>query len=269
MKKILAHIAILSATAFDNKAGWKTDADGKIEAKDGNPIWVDANGGERVMQANAIETLNSEAKTLRTRAEKAEGSLKAFEGLDAAAAKDAIEKLSKIDQKTLIDAGKVDEVKQQITSQFTAQIAEKDKAYNELQTRFDNAQIAAVFAGSQFIRESIAVPPDMFEATFKSNFKIENGKINAYDRAGNPLMSKQNIGQYAEPEEALSLLVEAHPQRDTILKASGNSGTGNDGKGGTRGGSARVTRAEFNEYSPAKQAEIAGKARAGELTIVD
>jgi len=270
MKNILKHInlAILSATAFNN-AGWKMDADGKIETKDGNPVWLDANGGESVMKGDSIARLNSEAKTLREGKEAAEAKLKTFDGVDPVKAKEAVDKLAQIDQGQLIAAGKVDEVKQQITAQFTAQIAERDKALNDMKSQYDNTVIANVFAGSQFIRENIAVPVDMFEATFKNNFKIEDGKISAYDRSGNRLMSKKNIGDYAEPDEAFSMLVEAHPQRDTILKASGNSGTNNDGKGGNNGRVATMRRSEFEALPANKQSEAAGKMGKGEIQIVD
>jgi hypothetical protein len=263
------HIAaLLLATAYNN-AGWKLDADGKIVMKDGNPVWVDANGGEAILDGGTITRLNGEAKTLRERAEKAETKLTTFKDIDPDKARQALETLGKIDQKTLIDAGKVDEVRQQITTQFTAQLAEKDNALKALQTNFDNAQINSLFAGSDFIRERVAVPRDMFEATFKNNFKMEDGKPVAYGKDGNRLMSKAKIGEFADAAEALELLVDQHPQKDVILKASGGTGTGNNGNTGGRGGGKTMKRAEFDQLQGHQQAEVAAKARAGEMQIVD
>ena len=264
-------IFILREPAFNNSGRncWKLDADGKIEMKDGNPIWIDANGGELTLGGDTISRLNGEAAALRKRAETAEANAKAFEGLDAEAARKAIDTVSKIEQKTLIDAGKVDEVRQQITAQFTAQIAEKDKALSELQSNYDGLMISNVFANSEFLRDRIAVPRDMFEATFRSNFKIEDGKVVVNDKAGNRLMSKAKIGEFADPAEALELLVEMHPQKDVILKASGSSGTGSGGSGGNRGGGNTIKRSDFEKLSPAQASETAGKVRAGEMTIVD
>lgn len=267
MKNLL--MTLLAATAFNN-AGWKMDADGKIELKDGNPIWVDANGGEGVINGDTIRNLNGEAKTLRTRAEAAEAKAKAFEGLDAAAAKEAIDKLSKIDQAKLIDAGKVDEVKAQITAQYTTQLAEKDKALSALQTSYDTERINNLFSGSDFIRERVAMPRDFFEANFRNNFKIEqDGKIAAYDKSGNRVMSEKNIGDFADPNEALELLVNRHPQKDAILKADTGNGTGNGGNGGTRGQGRFMKRSEFDKLDPVKQSEAAGRMGKGELQIVD
>lgn len=268
MKNVLRYTMLFTATALAN-AGWKLDADGKIEMKDGNPVWIDANGGESVMNGDTITRLNGEAKTLRTRAEAAEAKVATYKDIDPDQARKAMETVSKIDAKTLIDAGKVDEVKNQITQQFTTQLQEKDTALKQLQSSFDNERINNLFAGSDFIRERVAVPRDMFEATFRNNFKIEDGKPAAFDRAGNRIMSKKNIGEYADPSEALELLVESHPQKDVILKADGGTGTGSGGGGGTRGGGRVVKRSDFDKMPPHQQAEVAAKAGTGELQISD
>lgn len=261
-------LKLLSAVAFANP-GWKLDADGKIEMKDGNPVWVDANGGEATMNGDTINRLNGEARKLRERAEAAETSLRSFEGLDPAKAKEALDKLKDIDTSKLIDTGKLEEVKKQISGEYEAKIAEKDKALNSLQSSFDSERINNLFAGSEFIRERIAVPRDMFEATFRNNFKIEDGKITAYGRDGNRLMSKKSVGDYADASEAIELLVEAHPQKDVILRADGGSGSGSNGNGGGRGNGRVVKRGDFDKMPPAQQADLATKARTGEVQIVD
>jgi hypothetical protein len=266
---IKTHIATLLLAAAFNNAGWKLDKDGKIEMKDGNPVWIDANGGEAVLDGGTITRLNGEAKTLRTRAEAAENKLTAFKDLDPAAARQALDKLTQIDQSKLIDAGKLDEVRNQITQQFTTQLTEKDNALKALQSNFDNSQINNLFAASDFIRDRIAVPRDMFEATFRNNFKMEDGKAVAYGKDGNRLMSKQRIGEYADAAEALELLVDQHPQKDVILRASDGNGTGNNGNSGGRGGGKTVKRADFDQMPGHQQAELAAKARTGEMQIID
>lgn len=256
--------------AFDpGKAGWKLDKDNKIEMKDGNPIWVDVNGGEITMEGGTIARLNGEAKTLRTRAETAEAAINAFKDIDPVAAKKAIETMKNIDAKKLIDAGEVEKVKEEIKAQFTVQLAEKDKAIGTLSSDLDTLRIDNIFAQSPFIRDRIATPPDMFQATFRTNFKIKDGKVEAYDKAGNPLMSTTRFGERADPDEALEILVNAHPQKAMILKASDATGSGNNGVGGNRGGSRVIKRVDFDKMTPADQSINAAKAGTGELTIVD
>lgn len=270
MTKILAHIAILSATAFNNP-GWKLDADGKIELKDGNPIYVDASGRESVVESNTITRLNGEAKSHREAKEAAEAKLKAFEGLDAEAARKAVETVKNIDLKKLIDSGEVEKVRESVKAEFMTQLAEKDKALGSLQGEIDGMKIGSVFTGSEFLRERVALPLDMMQAYFGNNFKLENGKVTAYYRDGNPVMSKQagNVGNPASAEEALQLLIDSHPQKDLMLKADGGSGSGSNGNGGNRGGGRTMKRADFEKLGPAAQAEAAGKMRSGELQITD
>lgn len=263
-------LAAVHALAFENKAGWKLDADGKIEMKDGNPVYVKADGTESVVDAGTIGNLNSEAKGHRERAEAAETKLKAFDGIDPEAARKAIDTVSKLDAKQLIDAGEVDKVKSEIAAQFQTQLDEQKSANTDLQSRLDAAAIGLAVAQSKYIGENIAIPPEMFISTFTKNFKVENGKVVAYDLAGNPIHSKEKFGEPASVDEAFSIMVEAYPHKDSILKAADARGSGGTGDGGNRGGNAkRISRSDFDQLAPAKQAEIATAASKGEMQIVD
>jgi hypothetical protein len=221
------------------------------------------------MDGSTISRLNGENKKMRERAEAAELKLNDFKDIDPAKARDAFGKLKDIDQGKLIESGKLDQVRQEITAQFQAQLTEKDNALKTLQGAYDTSQVNNLFAGSDFIRDRVAVPRDMFEATFRNNFKVEDGKIVAYDKAGNRLMSKQRIGEYADTSEALELLVESHPQKDVILRASDSSGSGSGGNGGGRGQGRAMKRAEFEKLPGHQQAEFSAKVRAGEAQLVD
>lgn len=256
-------------TAFDNGgAGWKMDGD-HIVLKDGNPVYLDNSGREMVVENTTIKRLNDEARDKRTALEAAEKKLKDFDGIDPVKAKEALEAVKNIDLKKLVDSGKVDEVRNQITQEFTAKMKEKDDALASANDKINNMLVSNIFNSSEFVRDGIAVPRDMFEASFRQNFKVEDGKVVAYDKAGNRLMSKQRVGEYADAEEALQLLVEAHPQKDVIMKANTGSGSGNDGGGGNRGTGRAIKRADFEKLPPAKQAETALKVRAGEMQLTD
>lgn len=266
MKKL----KLLSTTAYDNSTGWKLDGDGHIEMKDGNPVFLNAGGQEMTVQGDTISKLNNEAKTHREAKETALTSLKVFEGLDVDKARKAIETVSKLDAKTLVDSGKVDELKAQITTQFQTQIAEKDKAFNDLNTKFDAQQIDSVFSGSEFVRNNIAVPIDMFQDSFRKHFKVEDGKVTAYGKDGNRLMSKERVGEYATAEEALQLLVDSHSQKDVILKADVGNGSGSGGDGGNRpANNTVIKRADFDKLSPFQQSETSAKVKKGEMELTD
>lgn len=248
---------------------WKLDEDGHIIVRDGNPVYVNTNGDEQTVAVDTISKLNREAKEHREAKEQALSRLKEYDGLDAVKAREALETVSKLDASKLIDAGKVDEVKTQITAQYQSQLDEKSKALNELQVKYDGMIINNVFANSEFIRNNVAVPRDMFEAKFRNNFKVEDGAVVVYGNDGNRLYSKERAGEYATAEEGLRILAEAHPNRDAILKANAGSGTGSDGGAGGMGGSRYMKRADFEKLPPAKQAELALKMSKGEIQLTD
>lgn len=262
-------IPSLIIRAFDTgKAGWKLDKDGHIEMKDGNPVWIDANGGESTLSGDTITRLNGEAKQLRIRAETAEAKAKEFEGIDATAARKALDTIRNIDAKKLIDAGEVERVRNEIADQYKTQLSEKDKALNEANSTINTMRIDGIFSNSKFIQERVAMPQDFFQSTMRSHFKIgTDGKtIEAYDKSGNRIMSKARIGDYATPDEALEIIVDSHPQKDLILKANNHSGSGNNGNGGMRPGSRTIRRADFDKLSPAEQRDTA---LSKEITIID
>lgn len=267
MKK-LNQILLTTATAFNNTV-WKLDDNGNIVMKDGNPVYVTFDGREMTVGINKISELNAEAKAHREAKEAAEAKLKAFADIDPELARKAIDTVGKLDAKQLIDAGKVEELRSQMTAQFQPQIQEKDKAISELQNQINNMLVKSVFDSSEFIRNNLAVPRDMFEASFKNNFKVEEGKVVAYGKDGNRLLSKTRAGEYADAEEAFGLLVDSHPQKDVIVKANVGSGTGNNGGGGARGGSRTMNRSDFAKLSPTQQAEVAGKVGNGEMQLTD
>jgi hypothetical protein len=268
--KVFALTSVSSfALAFNPNGKWKMDGDHLALDANGNPIMVLTDGTERVVQGDTIARLNGEAKQHRERAEAAEAAVQVFKDIDPAKAREAIEKLGKIDQKLLIDAGEIDKVRGEISQQYTAQIAEKDGALSKSQERINQLLIDREFGRSDFIASKIAVPREMFEATFGRNFKVENDKVIPYGADGNPIYSLKNAGEYAGVDEAFEILVERYPHKDQILRAPDMTGTGGSGNGGNRGGGRTMRRGEFEKLPAPQQAQIAQAAAKGEVKLVD
>lgn len=248
---------------------WKLDENNNIVLKDGDPIYIDANGVEKTVAVDTIARLNNEAKEHRIAKEEALAKLKAFDGIDAEKARAALETVAKLDASKLIDTGEVDKLKAQITQQFQTQLNEKDTAFTELKSKYENMIVDNAFINSDFIRNNVAVPTDMFEAKFRNNFKVENGDVVAYGYDGSRLMSKTRAGEYATVEEAMQILAESHPQKDVILKANTGNGSGSGTGGGSNGGGRYMKRSDFEKLSPVQQAEYAAKIRKGEIQLTD
>ena len=199
--------------------------------ENGNPVYVHDDGKEipfdAVASLNKISSLNSEAKAHREAKEKFETELKKFANItDPEKAIEALGIVTKLDQKKLIDAGEVDKVKAEITKVYQTQLEQAESQNKELQSQLYNEMIGGRFNSSKFIKDKVAIPADFVQSRFGTSFKIEDGKVVAYDQSGNKIYSRSKPGEIAEFDEALEFLIDNYPQKDHILKASGNQGGG-------------------------------------------
>lgn len=211
------------------------------EIQDDKPVYVEDDGKEVAFDApgtrSTITRLNAEAKDNRQRAETAEKTVKAFEGIDdPAAAKKALATVANLDAKTLVDAGEIEKVKAEISKAYQLQLDELTVKAGSFEQQLYAEKIGGSFARSQFIAEKMAVPADMVQATFGSNFKIEEGKVVAYDAQGQKIFSRSRPGELADFNESLETLVSQYPHRDHILKSSNANGGGSQGGGGGNSG---------------------------------
>lgn len=239
----------------------KLDADGHVVVQDGKPVYVTDDGKEIAFDAAGtaatIGRLNGEAKGHRERAEAAEGKLKAFDGIaDPAAALAALGTVKNLDDKKLIDAGEVERIKAEAIKAVEDKYAPIVKRSERLESELVGERIGGSFARSKFIGEKLAIPADLVEARFGKNFKLEDGKVVAYDNSGNRLYSPANPGNLAEFEEALELLVDQYPSKAHILKGTGASG-GGASQSQASSGKRSLSRQQFAAMSPQDQAKTA------------
>lgn len=219
----------------------KLDESGHAVLQDGKPVYVHDDGKEVAFDAAGtvatISRLNGEAKGHRERAEAAEKSLKTFEGItDPAAAVKALETVANLDAKKLVDAGEIEKVKSEISKAFQAQLDQANSSAKTLEQQLYAEKIGGSFARSKLIADKLAIPSDMVQARFGQAFKIEEGKVVAYDANGNKVFSRTRPGELADFDEALESLIEQYPHKDHILKSSGASGGGAAGGGNGGGG---------------------------------
>jgi len=230
----------------------KLDESGHAVLQEGKPVYVNDDGKEVAFDAPGtvatITRLNSEAKTHREGKEAAEKSLKAFEGItDPAAAMKALETITNLDQKKLVDAGEIEKVKGEISKAFQAQLDEANTKVSTFEKQLYEEKIGGAFGRSKLIADKLAIPADMVQARFGQSFKIEDGKTVAYDQHGNKIYSRERPGEVADFDEALGALVEQYPYRDSILKSSGaNGGGAPNGGGGGGGGKKTIDRKSFD-----------------------
>lgn len=238
--------------------------DGKTYAEvneQGLPLYIHDDGKEVAHDAAqtvaTISRLNGEAKTNRERYEKAESTLKAFEGIeDPAAAKKALETLKNFDDKKLVDAGEVEKIKLEAIKAVEDKYAPIVQERDAFQTQLHNELIGGGFARSKYIQENIAVPADMIQATFGKNFQIENGKVVAVGADGQKIYSRTRPGEIADFDEALETLVGGYQHKDSILKGSQAGGAGFQGGSGNKSGPKSLAECKTKEEKIAYMKQV-------------
>lgn len=242
------------------------EIDGKTYAvlQDGMPVYTHDDGKESPFDAagtvGTIRARNAEAKTNRERAEAAEAALKAFDGItDAEAARKALETIAKLDQKKLIDAGQMDAAVAAALKPVQEKFDAEAKRATALEQQLHNEIVGGAFARSKYIAEKLAIPSDMVQAAFGARFGVKDGKLTASGVDGGPIFSRKNPGSAADFDEAMEILIDAYPHKDTILKADNKPGSGAPTNGGGGKGGKSINRAAFDALDPAgRQAHIVG-----------
>lgn len=216
----------------------KLDDNGNAVLQDGKPVYVKDDGTEVAFDAvgttATINRLTGELKTTREAKDTAETALKAFDGIDdPAAAKTALNTVKNLDDKKMADAGEVEKVKAEVIKAVEEKYAPIVKERDDLQNQLHGELITGGFARSQMIKDKISVPADMIQAQFSRNFKVESGKVVAYDNNGQQIYSRSRPGELADFDEALDQLVDGYQYKDLILKGGKGSGGDFGGQGGT------------------------------------
>jgi hypothetical protein len=241
------------------------------EVEEGNPVYVEDDGTETRFDAksarDALSARNAEAKSHRERAAAAESRLKVFEGIeDPEAARKALQTVSALDEKQLVDSEKAREAREAAVAAVREDVEKAQRERDEAIAELDSAIRAQSFSSSEFIAKKVAIPADLLQDSFGRHFKREGGRLVAQDSSGNTIYSKSRPGEVANFDEAMEQLINAHPRRDAILLGSGSSGSGAQPGAGR---SAAITKEQFAkmgdrdrkelfEQDPTKFRELAG-----------
>ena len=188
-----------------------------------------------------VPSLQREAKDRRKELRTAQQELEAFKELELdldefpewkEKATKALETVQNLDDQKLIEANKVEEMKEQVRQQIIKEKNQVEKQYKDMLKEKEEAletttkQVRELvvdnqFFSSNYINDSLVVTPKMARKIFGDNFKVEtiDNKTMAVGYVDDePIMSKSNIGQYASFDESLKAMVEADSDKDAYIK---------------------------------------------------
>jgi hypothetical protein len=206
-----------------------------------------------------------EAKRL---ADEATAKLKAFEGIDPAKIRDLIkaEETAKAAQvaaelKAAEKAGDVERIKAMMAEEHTkvvttleTTIKDKDAALDVAQNTISDLTVGAAFSNSTYIKDELVLTPHIARQVYSSYFDVVDRKVVAFDKprgeAGRTPLTGAD-GKGVGFEDAIKKIVEAQPDKDSILKSKLGSGAqsrtekGNttENKDGELKGAARIAAA--------------------------
>jgi hypothetical protein len=234
---------------------WKTDEAGNVMIDAGNPVFQHPDGREEPFNADAmmlkVKELTTESAKHRKNYRQSQGNIQPL--LDAGIedipqylkeASDAISLVKTYKEKGNPGVEEIERIKQSVASSFESRLTEKDKVYAKALKEKDDAMSAkdklvhkqfvkGFFETSEFLREKTHLLPDFAYDSLGSRFVVEQEgeelKAYALGNDNEKIFSSQGTS-YADPHEAIEILIKSHPQKDKLLK-SGSGGSGAQGGG--------------------------------------
>ena len=191
---------------------------GNIKAgKDGKPIYVGDDGKEFEFDvagaAGRITELNAESAANRKDANKYKKDADTLTATNA-------DLQSTVD--SIGDDNKVEmeKFKTDTTGAWQKKVDELESSNTTLREDIFDHKVVSQIRNSNLIKTTV-LPPAIFVNTFKGQFQQDHS-AKGWD--GRTILSKENPSNNASTDEALQVLLDTHPDRDSLLKASGAHG---------------------------------------------
>jgi hypothetical protein len=229
---------------------------------DGKPVYIDPDGKEialdPVSMYQKIIDLGKENKTHREAGDTLKESFKIFDDIDdlgewKTKADEAISTVENFNEKDWLKADKVDKLKADMKDAYDEQVGgvkksfvAKENDYKATIGKKDNQirtlMVSNKFATSPFFsgtEPKTNLPPEIAETYFGKYFKVEEEKktaklkLIAYNDSGDQILSRENPGEIAGFNEAMSFIFDSYSGKDKLLRGGKPGSGGGGGQGGT------------------------------------
>lgn len=232
------------------------DANGVPEVQDGKPV-IQYDDGRKapldfVHLISQVKKVSDERDTFKNQYETAANAARAFEGVTP----ELLTAAKNLNGQKLVEAGKVDEL---IATRTAEAKAAWDKREQELankvkesEGRIFNLLVSQRFATSKALEDTF-LTPDIAEAYWGKNFKVDGDRVIGHYPNGQPIYSAAKPGEPADFDEALAILKASHPNKDKWTKGSNATGSGAPGSNGNGNGAKSMPRVQFQALSPGEQ----------------
>ena len=194
-----------------------------VKGTDGKEFEIDAIGAQQ-----KINDVTTESNDRRKKLGEANTKLETYGDIDPVAANEALQTVASMGDKQKAD---LDTLKNTINEAWKVKEAAWDTEKQGLNGKLYAATTGAQFATSKVVA-GLIYPPGAAATLYGKHFPI--GKPPQFED-GKPIYSPSNPGDPASFDEAMTQIIAADPNKDSILKAT--AGDGGDGhKTGDGGG---------------------------------
>lgn len=199
---------------------------------------------ERELLAESMKR-KEKIKELETKLNEASNALKPWEGLNPEDIRKLVQERREQELKQMEKKGEFDKIRQQILEAHEAEkktlaqkIEELSSQINSNLNQIDHLTVGQAFAASKFINEELVLTPTKARTIYGAHFERDaSGNVIGYDKpVGNgdraPLVDGQ--GNPLSFDQALQKIVQADPDRDSLIKAKLKQGA-DSGTTGAKG----------------------------------
>ena len=191
---------------------------------------------EVMKKKDQIESLKKEIDQFKAVNE----SVSALGGLEAvkklvAEKKAAEEKAKEEEQKKLEERGEWEKLKASMAEEHHKALDALQKQIDELKSglntrdhEINELTIGTAFNNSRFIADSTVLTPSKMRTLYGSFFEYENGEVVGYNKprgAQGRTAFVDQFGNHVSFEESIKKIVDADPDKDTIIRARGKQGS--------------------------------------------
>lgn len=269
----------------------KTDPennDAPVVDDQGRVVYIDPDGKELPLDPPAmyqkIADLGKENQTHRTKYDEVVKKFDALKDIEDIVkwkeeADKALEAVANFNDKDWMKAEKVESLKKQITDAYEQKLKDKEKGVATLQADHQaeieklNQQIRRLLVSNKFAvskyfsgggEKSVTIlPSNIAEDHFGKYFQVEEGAdgmpvIKAVYNNGDPVLSKVNPGEPADFEEAIGLIIDQYPGKESILRSTSGGSGGGGGEGNEEEGDSGDLAKLRKQYA---EAQAAGNTR--------
>lgn len=212
------------------------------EAEDAAAAAADAGKDASALAAEKAKLLRevmdkkNKLKDAEKKAADAAAALEAYGGVDPAKVRELLKKEQDAELAAAEAKGDFERVKQMMADEHAKGVKTLEERIAALETDLaakdkviDGLTVGNDFGTSKFISESLTLTPTKARQLYGTYFGVENGRTVAYDKPAGEANRTKMVDASGNPlvfDEAFKRIIEADPDKETLLKAKTNPGSG-------------------------------------------